>query len=96
MIENFKAKAKGDASVGFYSPFLTNHDQNRIMYQLDNDPAKMKIAAVLLLTNIGTPYIYYGEEIGLTQNQEGDDIFKRAPMQWDTSNLAGFTTGDGV
>ena len=96
MRENVKAKASGDASVGFYSPFLTNHDQNRIMYQLGNDPAKMKIAAVLLLTNIGTPYIYYGEEIGLTQNQEGDDIFKRAPMQWDTSNLAGFTSGDNV
>jgi len=96
MIENFKVKANGNAPVGFYSPFLTNHDQNRIMYQLGNDPAKMKIAAVLLLTNIGAPYIYYGEEIGMTQNQEGDDIFKRAPMQWDTSNLAGFTTGDNV
>ena len=96
MIENFKTKARGDAPVGFYSPFLTNHDQDRIMYQLGDDPAKMKIAAVLLLTNIGTPYIYYGEEIGLTQNQVGDDIFKRAPMQWDSSNLAGFTSADNV
>ena len=96
MEANFLAKAEGTAPVSFYSPFLTNHDQDRIMYQLGNDPAKMKMAAVLLLTSVGTPYIYYGEEIGLTQNQTGDDIFKRAPMQWSSTKLAGFTSGDTV
>lgn len=94
--DNFESKKAGDAAIGFYSPFNTNHDQNRIFYNLDNDIAKMKMAAVALLTNIGTPYIYYGEEIGLTQDREGDDIFKRAPMQWDTTAYSGFTTGNSV
>ncbi len=93
---NIAAKLEGVAPVNFYSPFLTNHDLERVMYKLGNDEAKMKIAAVLLLTVVGTPYIYYGEEIGMSQNRTGDDQYKRSPMQWDDSKLAGFTTGDGV
>lgn len=94
--DNFDKKKAGDAPVGFYSPFNTNHDQNRIMYNLANDQTKMKMAAVILLTTIGTPYLYYGEEIGMSQNTEGDDIFKRAPMQWDSSAYGGFTSGSSV
>jgi glycosidase len=45
--------------------FLSNHDQNRVMSQLGDDPQKMRIAAGILLTLPGTPYIYYGEEIGM-------------------------------
>ncbi len=93
---NIAAKLEGVAPVNFYSPFLTNHDQERVMYKLGNDEGKMKIAAVLLFTVVGTPYIYYGEEIGMSQNRTGDDQYKRSPMQWDDSKLAGFTTGDEV
>ena len=58
---------------------------------------KMKLAAnLLLLTTAGTPYIYYGEEIGLSQNQTGDDIFKRGPMQWNDEEYGGFTQGNSV
>ncbi len=92
--DNFYAKGKEIAPLSFYAPFLTNHDQERVMYELGDDPKKMKIAAVLLLTSIGNPYIYYGEEIGMAQTKIGDDQFKRAPMQWDDSEYANFTTGD--
>lgn len=45
--------------------FLTNHDHNRVMSQLDNNPNHAKMAATLLLTLPGNPFIYYGEEIGM-------------------------------
>lgn len=44
---------------------LTNHDQIRIGTVVNGDVRKMKLAASLLLTLPGQPYIYYGEEIGM-------------------------------
>ncbi|MEP6985713.1 MAG: alpha-amylase family glycosyl hydrolase, partial [Chloroflexota bacterium] len=48
-----------------YARFLTNHDQNRTMFELTGDVNKAKIAASMLLTGTGVPFIYYGEEIGM-------------------------------
>ena len=75
-----------------YSVFLTNHDQDRIMDQLGGNMAKMKQAAALYLTMPGVPFMYYGEEIGMS-NSTGGDEFKRRPMQWTAGAHAGFTTG---
>lgn len=74
-----------------YSPFLSNHDQNRVMSQLNNDVNKARGAASLLLTSPGTPYLYYGEEIGMLGLKPDEDI--RRPMQWNAESNAGFTTG---
>ena len=78
------------APMGYFSPFLTNHDQNRIMHTLEGDTAKARIAASLLLTSPGTAYLYYGEEIGLSQHHVGEDRYRRAPMQWTDDANAGF------
>ena len=78
------------APMGYFSPFLTNHDQNRIMHTLEKDAAKARIAASLLLTSPGTAYLYYGEEIGLSQHSIGEDRYRRAPMQWNDDANAGF------
>lgn len=78
------------APMGYFSPFLTNHDQNRIMHTLEGDAAKARIAASLLLTSPGTAYLYYGEEIGLSQYATGEDRYRRAPMQWTEDANAGF------
>lgn len=75
-----------------YAPFLTNHDQNRIMSQLANDVDKAKVAASVLLTSPGVPFIYYGEEIGLRGIKPDEDI--RRPMQWSGERNAGFTSGE--
>jgi len=86
---------KAAAPIHYFSPFLTNHDQTRIMYTLENDIAKAKIAASLLMTTPGILYIYYGEEIGLSQYKTGDDQYRRAIMQWSDEDSAGFNaTGE--
>lgn len=61
--------------------FLRNHDQNRILSDLGNNTAKARIAAGILLTLPGTPYIYYGEEIGMLGTKP--DEFIREPFIWD-------------
>ncbi|MFL6199553.1 MAG: alpha-amylase family glycosyl hydrolase [Thermoanaerobaculia bacterium] len=75
------------------APFLTNHDQTRIATVLQNDPAKLRSAAAVLLTLPGAPFLYYGEEIGLQNGPAGNDEQKRTPMPWDASPTGGFTTG---
>jgi glycosidase len=86
-----QAKVLDSFPHGQYGAFLTNHDQNRVMNQVLNDPEAAKVAATLLLTNPGVPFIYYGEEIGMSGEKPDERI--RTPMQWDGSPAAGFTTG---
>lgn len=74
-----------------YATFLTNHDINRVFDQLGNDETKMKQAAAIYLTLPGVPFIYYGEEVGMTGT--GADEIKRRPMQWSAASSSGFTTG---
>lgn len=49
-----------------WAPFLTNHDQERTMTTLGGDVGEAKLAATALLTMPGLPFIYYGEEFGMT------------------------------
>lgn len=44
---------------------LSNHDQVRIGSIADGNSEKLKMAANLLFTLPGNPYLYYGEEIGM-------------------------------
>ncbi len=76
---------------GDFGTFITNHDQDRAMSVFKGSVEKAKVAAALLLTAPGTPFIYYGEEIGMQGVKPDEDI--RLPMQWDASVNAGFTFG---
>ena len=70
--------------------FITNHDQDRIMSNVKHDVNKAKMAAALLFTLPGSPYIYYGEEIGML-GQKPDEMI-REPFIWTASeNSAGQT-----
>jgi len=74
-----------------YSTFLRNHDQTRTMTALGGDVAKAKLVATLLLTLPGLPFVYYGEEIGMTGDKPDERL--RTPMQWSAASGAGFTRG---
>ena len=78
------------ASGGF-GAFLTNHDQDRVASQLRGDAGALRVAADLLLTGPGVPFVYYGEEVGITGTKPDERI--RTPMRWDGSSpAAGFSS----
>ncbi len=87
---------------------LGNHDEGRIATRYGKEQAR--VAAMLLLTLRGTPTIYYGEEIGMTDVEipieEQLDPFGlrvpgwgrdrcRTPMQWSLEPKAGFAPEEG-
>jgi glycosidase len=72
--------------------FLTNHDQERAMTQLGGRIDEAKLAALLLMAEPGVPFVYYGEELGLTGSKPDERI--RTPMPWTADPVrGGFTTG---
>ncbi|MDZ7703281.1 MAG: alpha-amylase family glycosyl hydrolase [Trueperaceae bacterium] len=79
--------------------FLANHDTER----LSRYGTRTRIGALLLLTLRGTPFLYYGDEIGMPtvdvprerqqdphQGRDG----ARTPMQWDNTPYAGFSDAE--
>ncbi len=83
--------------------FAGNHDFSRIISHVGSEK-KAKMAAVLLMTIPGTPFIYYGDELG--QKGVGSDEMYRMPFEWTKENNSTFDTkwikssfikaGDGI
>jgi alpha-amylase len=71
----------------------TNHDIDRLLTQLgDDNLLANRVAANLLMTLPGSPFIYYGEEIGMLGGKP-DELIRR-PFHWDdTPETGGFTIG---
>jgi glycosidase len=87
--------AKAPATMAY---FVSNHDQfagQRLWDQAGGDEAVYKLTAATYLMLPGTPFVYFGEEIG----QAGatglvSDPAIRSPMSWTAdARTAGFTTG---
>jgi glycosidase len=74
-----------------WAPFLRNHDQSRTVTWLEGDMERAKLAAALLFTLPGVPFVYYGEEIGMSGDKPDPRI--RTPMHWSRGPAAGFTRG---
>ncbi|MBU1225710.1 MAG: DUF3459 domain-containing protein, partial [Actinobacteria bacterium] len=78
---------------GRIAVFLSNHDQERVMSRFGISPAKARMAATLLLTYPGVPFVYYGEEVGMSGRKPDPRL--RTPMPWTgESPGVGFTTGE--
>ncbi|HSS61763.1 MAG TPA: alpha-amylase family glycosyl hydrolase [Candidatus Limnocylindrales bacterium] len=63
---------------------LDNHDMNRFLWMAGGDGRRLKLAATMLMTYPGTPVIYYGTEVGLTQRRDAvtENAEARLPMLW--------------
>ena len=64
--------------------FVSNHDMDRAAGYLTAASGYMKMAANLYLLSPGSPFIYYGEEIGLRGSRGGanTDANRRLAMLW--------------
>ncbi|MFD2648753.1 alpha-amylase family glycosyl hydrolase [Devosia albogilva] len=111
--EPWKAR-KVDASIeqfmlllpenGWPNWVIGSHDVPRLATRLG--PAQARVASLLLLTLPGTPFIYYGDELGMEASEfdpkdavdpyekfgQGRDA-ERGPMPWSAEPHGGFTTG---
>lgn len=86
---------------------LGNHDEKRLATRVGQENARL--GALLLLTLRGTPFLYYGDELGMVDVHIPDGGGKdpwganisslsrdggRSPMQWNATENAGFGHGE--
>jgi alpha-glucosidase len=105
--EAFRIAGRQLAAPGSPTHALSNHDISRHASRYrpgigyPSEP-RARVATLLLTTLPGTTFLYYGEEIGMTDVAVPDDQASdpngrdpcRTPMQWDrTAPAAGFSTG---
>jgi alpha-glucosidase len=103
-IEAYEAILPADAWPNWV---LGNHDRPRLATRLG--AGRARVAAMLLLTLRGTPTMYYGDEIGMSdvdvppERQQDPARFdgpgrgrdpQRTPMRWDATANGAFTTGE--
>ena len=101
---NYKAASFVGSMVGYQTdyaaenpdfidaPFIANHDMGRVANALMKDANDMKMACGLLMTMNGSPFVYYGEEIGMSSSGKKDEN-KRLPMVWSDTDTTGMTRG---
>jgi alpha-amylase len=99
--------AKGDRSAmkkiaAYFGPtdnhlasFVSNHDQfagDRLWNQVGGNLAQYRLVAATYLLQPGTPFIFYGEEVGMGNHQAlAPDARLRIPMSW-SNDTKGFST----
>ncbi|MEM7624255.1 MAG: alpha-amylase family glycosyl hydrolase [Planctomycetota bacterium] len=82
--------------LGMYATFLRNHDEPRTAHELGGDLRAAGLAATIQFALPGVPFVYYGEEIGMsaTKHAEGGDANVRTPMQWTAPDSGNDRTAD--
>lgn len=81
MRERYQLKVDSNDVNGMMvdSVMIGNHDMDRVVTRL-NSVEKAKLAATIQFTLAGTPFIYYGEEIGQLGQKPDDN--RREPFDW--------------
>ncbi|RNL50073.1 maltose alpha-D-glucosyltransferase [Arthrobacter oryzae] len=87
------------AMLGWYAPdprMRANIGiRRRLAPLLDNSRSEIELINALLLSLPGSPFLYYGDEIGMGDNiwlEDRDAV--RTPMQWNPDRNAGFSSAD--
>lgn len=70
---------------------LSNHDEARACSDFGGSTAKAKLAGAVLLTAGGSPYIYFGEELGYIGTKNNGDEYVRPPMLWGDNYTTAYT-----
>ena len=95
-VDEYRLLLKATSDQGYIALITGNHDEQPRIAE-GRSPAMMKVFYLFLLTMPGTPFIYYGDEIGMRSldlpSKEGG-YFRtgvRTPMQWSNDKNAGFS-----
>lgn len=91
-VVDWDGKIKNKTPAAIDAPFLTNHDIDRFATTISTDSTKLKMAVSMLLFMPGNPFIYYGEELGMTGDLPKDENV-RGPMIWSRTDNTGKTDG---
>ena len=78
-----------------FVPFIANHDTDRAAGYLPSSNGRAQMAANLLLLSPGSPFLYYGEEIGMrgSRGSANTDANRRLAMLWGDDDTVRDPTG---
>ena len=88
-----RLKDNGYPQDAIATPKLANHDEDRTASSLGNYKPKIRLAAAVLLTSPGRPFIYQGEELGYWGTKAGGDEYVRTPILWTSSTSSAASKG---
>ncbi len=92
LIEHLAAEARAGV-LDRMATHAGSHDLTRLLGRIP-EPEVRRSWMVLLFTLPGSPVLYYGDEIDLSDtHQQPQDLPWRAPMAWDGEAWGGFSTG---
>ena len=94
-VEQYLKSIEGTNPDAMYVPFIANHDTDRAAGYLTTANGHMQMAANLYILGPGSPFIYYGEEIGLRGSRGGanTDANRRLAMLWGDGDTVKDPTG---
>lgn len=83
-VEKYVRTLRESRADALYVPFITNHDQDRAAGFLTVSSGAMQMGANLYILGPGSPFLYYGEELGMKGSRGGanTDANRRLAMVW--------------